>query len=623
MLRTTLAVLSVAASLAAQDHYFPLGFANAGGPPTANYPVARIKDNNMDGVAMVPEELHAFLTTCFHTTGGTCFMTDGDWTVENGEPAFYFTDSEQGRVVRGSDSNHNGVLDASEVVEFFYFGTSSTGAGLFAPDTLGVYRDPVTNQTRVYVALDNSTASSLGFTRGIHRLVDLNNDGDAKDPGEQSLFVASSLGLQVPGATGPVTISRDFWRQVRVLPTGKVLAFAQGASLTGVVDPTTGLATYTIQPDMNAWYGFTDNNGVAVPEVWFNGSTLNNLPRHPDFASGVFPSWDIQHIVVTGASPRRSHFGRFVNIAPANDPAQPHIYYIGASYRTSSEGDFNLNGQNIGGLIYRVVDANRNGTIDTGELSLYSNISGQVHAGVQPVTFTNLVNATTISTINSSTWGMSATTDGGVHFLFDNGGPNDAVVSIFDTNTNGVIDQGEVAMRHYTAQFGGTYPSPYNATNGPFLGSMASAADGVMPGPFRAGILPIGDGCATPTRGLKVVMDAWMGSPQVGNNSFTVGAIRGLELRPAFVLAAFNALAAPQDLTPLGLPGCFNYLVNPQTVGFVLGDSLGRALQPVSIPNNPALAGLSVVFQVAVADGSNQARVPFYTTNALQVTIQP
>ncbi|MEY3160885.1 MAG: hypothetical protein RIT25_876, partial [Planctomycetota bacterium] len=92
---------------------------------------------------------------------------------------------------------------------------------------------------------------------------------------------------------------------------------------------------------------------------------------------------------------------------------------------------------------------------------------------------------------------------------------------------------------------------------------------------------------------------------------------------PAFVLAAFNALAAPQDLTPLGLPGCFNYLVNPQTVGFVLGDSLGRALQPVSIPNNPALAGLSVVFQVAVADGANQARVPFYTTNALQVTIQP
>ena len=50
-------------------------------------------------------------------------------------------------------------------------------------------------------------------------------DGDASDPGESSPFVAGSMALQVAGNTGPVTITRDFWRMLRVLPGGKLIAF--------------------------------------------------------------------------------------------------------------------------------------------------------------------------------------------------------------------------------------------------------------------------------------------------------------------------------------------------------------------------------------------------------------
>src|SRR5262249_14210163 len=211
MHRSALPLLLVTAAAAAQDHYVPLGFANASGPPTANFSVMRAKDRDNDGIVQ-NSELSAFLRTCFHTSGGTCFMTDGQAVVENGEVAFYFTDSEQGRVLRGVDSNHNGELEAGEVTEFFYFGirtVPTTAVNLLAPDTLGVYRDPVSNQTRVYVGLDNTAPSTLGFTHGIWRLVDLNGNGDAKDPGEATLFAATSMGMQVPGTAGPITVNCD------------------------------------------------------------------------------------------------------------------------------------------------------------------------------------------------------------------------------------------------------------------------------------------------------------------------------------------------------------------------------------------------------------------------------
>ncbi|GAB4154921.1 MAG: hypothetical protein Fur0037_23450 [Planctomycetota bacterium] len=591
-----------------------MGFANSGGPPLANVPVARAKDIDGDGTILVPDELFAFVTDgTTQAPSGTNFMTDGRYAIEDGEFAFYFTDSEFGRVRRGVDANHDGFLDATELNDYFLFGLSSANAGLFAPDSIAVYRDAAAGQTRVYVALDNSLPSSLGYTRGIWRLLDLNGDGDALDAGESSLFVSASMGLQVPGNTGPVTITRDYWRTLRMLPGGKLLAYAQGASLM----PTGTPPTYTIQPEMNAWYGFTDNNGTAVPEVWFNASALNDLPMHPDFANGTFPNWDVQDQVTL----RRMHYVRFVGVSPGAGPAGEDVYFIGSSYRTINEGDVNLNGQHIGGLIYRVLDANHNQVIDAGELALFCNISGNTYAGVAPVTFTNIVNNQPILTMDNSTWGFDAGADGSVQLLYDNASTNDAIVNVADANGNGVIDQGEVVMTYATVQGPSGYPYPFNSSLGPYFSSLMTLPAARLPGPFPTGITPIGDGCISQTTGWKVVMDA-IGAPQVGNANFQVATIRSDYMLPSWFLMDVRQSPAPVPLAPIGLPGCFSYLLNPVYFSAFIADPLGRTAVTVGIPNNPSLIGVNVLFQGVVMDPASAA-MPFAVTNALHINIQP
>jgi hypothetical protein len=611
MIRFPFVAFVVAAAAAAQDHYIPLGFASAAGPPAASYSVMRAKDQNQDG-RIQNSELSAFLTTCFHTSGGTCFMTDAQAVVENGEVAFYFTDSEQGRVIRGVDLDHDGQLSAGEVTEFFFFGirtSPATAVNLLAPDTLAVYRDQANNRTIVYVGLDNTAPSTLGFTHGIYRLVDLDGNGDAKGVGESSLFAATSMGMQVPGTSGPVTVNVDFIRLLRVLPGGKLVAFAQGRA----VNP----ATPTIQPDQNVFYGFTDSNGTATAEVWFNSSTLNALPRHPDFANGTFPNWDTYD--PSTVPPTQNCFARFVAVSPHGFLGLP-VYYIGSSYGVSDPTDFNVNGQHIAGLVYRVLDLNNNQVIDPGELTLWANISGTTYNGVAPVTYTNILSSLPVSTIDRRWWGMSATDDGAVSFTYDSGSVHTAVVSMHDNNFDGMIDNSEIAMTWVDD----VHPFPLNSTLGGFYDDFMSLQDGTMPGPFPTGVTTVGDGCTAPGRGLKPVMDVWNGGPRVGNTAFRLGPIRLVPSALAFVLADFSAAPSPVPLGPLGLsPACFSYLQSPVTLALLLADANGRAQLPVAIPNNAGLAGLSLFFQAAAFDPTSTQPLPFYTTNALHLVVQP
>ena len=628
MITRFLPLLALASAIAAQDFVLPTGFANASGPPANNYPAARVKDANFDGI-ILPDEIHAFATVLpTQAPSGTNFMTDCQMVVENGEPVFYFTDSEDGQVVRCRDDNHNGVIDPSEAVVFFRFGLSSTGAGLFAPDAVGVYRDPATNVTRVYAALDSFNAT---FGRGIYRLVDLNGDGDAMDNGESGLFVAASLGLSVPGLSGPVSITRDFWSQVRVLPGGKVVAYASGAAVTGVLVPNSNPPVYdystAIQPEMNCWYGFTDNNGVAAPEVFFNASTLNQLPMHPDFddprvpSTATFPNWDIQ--VLAQAAQRRC-FARWMDVVPEGGPLGEPVYYFAASYNTLGLGDINLNGQPIGGLVYRAVDTNRNQVIDAGELSLYCNISGQTYAGVAPVTFVNAQANIPVAQLTDRTWGFSADLSGGVHFIYANGGTYEAVLSAIDANGNGVIDQGELNMPYWTPTGAGGYLPPFAQALGPYFDDFQALPNLLMPGPFPAGITPIGTGCVSPTTGREVVMDAFFGAPRVGNQNFEVASIRGVPGLPVFPVADFLVAPTPLNLGVFGLPAsCNSYLVSPITLSTLFADAAGVARQPTPIPNAPGFIGVSFALQFVVFDPALTTAIPYLTTNALQLTIQP
>ncbi len=624
MQRTTLALLALAVSATAQDFVFPLGFANAGGPPANNYPAARAKDQNGDGV-ISSNEIYAFATTLPTTAAsGTNFMTDCRVVFENGEAAFYFTDSEDGQVLRCVDANHNGVIDPSEAAVFFRFGTTSSGSGLFAPDTLGVHRDTANNRTIVYVALDNSAPSSLGFTHGIHRLVDSNGNGNAMDAGEQSMFVSSTMGLTVPGNTGPVTISRDFWRMIRVLPGGKVIAFAQGANVNGVLIAGSNppAYNYTVQPEMNCWYGFTDNNGVATAEVWFNASTLNELPVHPAFddprvpSTSLFPNWDIQSASVAG---RRNNYARFCDVVPNGGPNGEPVYYLASSYRTSTEGDTNLNGQPVSGLVYRVVDTNQNQVIDAGEINLYCNLSNNTYAGMAPINFLNHA-LVVVQTLGGSTWGFSTSSSGSVNILWENGGTNDGVLSLVDTNANGVIDQGEAYMPYATPS---GYNPPFAQALGPYFGHFAALGQNLVPGPFGVGVEPIGEGCVSPTTGMSPVMDLWNGIPQIGNLQLQVGAIRCQPSLPAFAMGDFVMAPTPLNLGAYGLgASCYSYLATPTSVGFLLSGLDGTLRFNAPIPNDAGFVGLQLAFQFLMFEPAASTPVSYIVSNAMRLTIQ-
>jgi hypothetical protein len=646
MTRIPSAILLLAATAVAQDHVFTMGFASAAGPgalTNGNHPSARVKDNDLDGVIQVPAELHTFLSTCYHTTGGACFMTDVRAVVTNGEYEFFFTDSEQGRVVRGVDANHNGLLDRledsngngvldagedvnangvldTEVSEFFYFGirTTAGAVNLLAPDTLGVYRDNVSGQTRVYAAIDN--ASNLGYARGIYKLVDLNGDGDAKDAGENSVFVNSTIPLTTPGLGTPLP---NFWQQVRILPGGKVIGYASGLTYTAT----------TARTNENAWYGFTDNGGAsaATVELWFNCSQLNVLPQHPDFANGTFPVWDIDYLSTT-AVPTRRTFARWLAVSENGGTAGAvPAYYIASSYTWSTIqsaptfGDINVNGQHVSGLIYKVNDLNNNQSIDAGELSLWCNLSGAAVGTMAPVSFVNAQSGVTINTLNDRTWSVDATKDGGFHFVYANGSGADAVVTMKDGNANDVIDTGEIAMTYYTSAPGGVFPPPFNPTLGPYFSTgHLSLNDGAMPGPFGVGLAVTGDGCVQPTNGLKSVMDAWGGSPQQGNTNFKIGTIRGIPGFPSIMTLDGALQPVPIPLSAVGFPnGCTLYGFNPQIFSFAFGDGSGRAIVGAGIPANPGLIGQTAIFQGAVLDIASAAAIQWHTTNALLVTIQP
>lgn len=610
MMQRTLACAALAAAVSAQDHVITLGHSAQSGNNQQSFPAARVKDANFDGSVTVPTELTAFLSRCYTTRNYSatepypkCFYTDVRYAIEGGEPVFYFSESEEGRVVRGADANHDGVLQDAEVTEFYMFGAR------FAPDCIGVWRDTANNRTIVYVGMDATVSGQT--QRGIWRMIDQNGDGDALDVGEAAPFVQAGMNLTVAGTGGPVAISSDDFENLRVLPNGKVIAFQAGADVASPF-PATG--------DRFCWFGFTDNNGTAVPEVFFNPTALNGIVQYPDFANGTFPTFDQPGNAVT----TRHNPARFLDVAVGAGPTGENVYFLSMKRQQNRGGDVNINGVSVSGLIYRAVDGNRNDQIDAGELQLWANLSGTAVAGttVPVVAWTDMSNGLPVTQLANEVYAASAANDGSYSFIYDS--TLKAIVTVKDVDNNGQIDQGEANMTYYSARVNGSYTSPYHASFGPFVMGLQSIPDGLVPGPLGVGVTSIGDGCTMPAKGLRAVMDAFGGLPRIGTTTFQVGALRNLPLVPAFVLADFAPAPTPLNLGIFGLsPQCFSYLGSPTTVGFVLSDNLGRALQPINIPNNSTLIGGSLVFQMACFDPLNPAVAPYYTTNALQVTVQP
>lgn len=601
----TALALSLPASLgfAQEDHLILVGFADSFGPKGPNkrsYPVARVKDNNLDGLIDAGTELHAFLTKSYSQYRNGSFMTDASWTVEDGRYAFYFTDSGDGRVVRGVDANHNGVLDQGEVSLFYSFSSR------FAPDSLAVWRDTTKKQTIVYVALDEKP-------KGIHRLVDLNGDGDALDAGEHKLFVHAGLNLTVPGKTGPVKLVSDAWKRLRMTPRGTLIAYNGGRHVSSVPQ----------NPDMYAFYAIRDNNGTPTVSVWLNTSRINGLKTWPDFAKGgKFPQFDI----ATGGAGSHALWNDVSLLAIDPRGAFPGFdaYYFSATYAkgTTGRGDVNPQGVKVSGLIYRVVDRNFNERVDAGEVELFANLSNAKVAGVAPFTYKNRADgSTTINLDNNSgvevhDLGAAA---GAAYLYWENGG-NDCVVKMVDKNRNGVIETGEATQPWFTPGGAGSFPFPFSSQYGPFTQGAAALSGGRLPGPFPVGLSPYGTGCATPAGKLRPVVDAFGGIPKAGNSKLSVALLRGVPGERAILLVGLTK--TNRSLGSINMPGCTLY-TDPVFVGDpVQIDPAGQVRTPLPLPANPWLIGKKIRVQWAVTDMSAQGVLPVFASNALEITVQ-
>ena len=512
MNRAILAAALVAASLPAQgtDYLILCGFSDSQGPngPNGNsYPISRQRDLNGDGVLdESPAETFAFLTTSYNTANAPgSFMSDMDWVREGDSYAFYIADSGDGKITRGVDADNDGLLGPTEVTQFFDFQSA------FSPDGIAVYRDQsaANPQTIVYVAQDDSGSP---FGRGIHRLVDLNGDGDATDPGEQTVFVSAAQNLTVPNraGTGTTTLVSHFWEQVHTLDDGTVIAYSRGSTS----------VTTANNPDQYVWYAFTDNNGVASASVFFNPSLIPDVATHPSFdTGGAFPAWDAQRTDPATMATKDIGLCEFFAAAPSSGFG-PREYYFAAGYNSNFIFT-NAAGQNVHGLFYKWTDTDGDFRIGATEISLFGNLSNGVVAGVQP--FTYQIQGTPIAELSDRIFAIRAV-NGGLHVCWGATVPaNKHVFSMTDANANGTIETGE-AQDEWLYGNGGTHV--WNAQFGPFIKDWAAFDPGFMPGPFAPGLVPYGQGCPHPFTNLAPVCGAYNGGPTQGNQGFQIAVER-------------------------------------------------------------------------------------------------
>lgn len=603
--RAALCAALFAASAASQDFIYLTGFSDSSGPTGSgnSFPAGRFKDLDRDGRIDDGTELFPFLKRSYNTRNSTgSFMADMTWVQEGDDVAFYFADSADGRITRGVDRNHDGLLDNTEVTEFYDI------VSAFAPEGIAARRDVANNRTVVYVANDNQT-----MRPGIHRLVDLNDDGDASDAGESSLIVDSTKGLSVQGSSGTVPVTHDWWYSVNVLPSGKIVAYNAGPA------KLSGGGGGPQHPDMFCWYEFTDNNGTATNfRVFFNPSQSNGIATHPDFAAGGrFPRWDI---ALSHATLHPTWGNIAFMTSPTPSTIGPKSYYFGAGYPYTS-GSIGVNavtnpgGQTVSGLIYRWLDANGNETIDANEITLWGNLTNAVVDGVAPFQYT--VGGTPITQVNSNVFGLEET-DGKVHMCWNLAGPGaKGVVTMEDTNFNGVVETGE-AFQAYVFNASSSN-SVYSPSFGPFIKGFGALDRGLMPGPFQAGLVPYGHGCAQPGNGLAAVAESLGGSPRVGSAGFEPAVIRTDALMPCFLLTGIGRTSNPPNLGFVGRPQCPLLTTFFAAFGPFSSDLAGVASTPVPIPNSATLIGAVLNLQWLVLNPGSQT---ISSSNGLEVTIQ-
>lgn len=603
----------LAGGLVAQESIILAGYGRTGGPAVSgeSFPISRHVDLDGDGfLSEGTDELFPFLYTSFNTRNSTgSFISDMDWVQEGDQLAFYIADSGDGRITRGVDTDNDGLLGQGEVTEFFDFQSA------FSPDGIAVYRDQnaANPQTIIYVAQDDS-GSPLG--QGIHRLVDLNGDGDATDAGEQTLFVGGS-NLSVNGVNGAVALTSHFWEQVHTLQDGTVIAFARASS---------GASTAN-RAEECCWYAFTDNNGTASASVLFKPSQVMTptdpaytagaayVPAHPEFdVGGRFPQWDV--IVSNATASKWWNNVEYFAKAPTNTMG-PNEYYFGASYNSGFVFT-NPGGTNVHGLFYKWTDLDGDFRVGTNEITLFANFSNSLNPIDGVPSFTYTIAGNTVSDLYDRTFGMDYA-DGSLCLNWGLTAPAAKhAFAMEDLNGNGFIETGE-ARSLWEHQGTGSGSHVWSASFGPFVKDWVSFDTGLMPGPFPTGLAPYGQGCASPVNGFAPVSSARGGLPTLGNSNFALEVQRAPVGTQNYVFfgAGQTSVPLPTSVAPAGCNLQLQLIVGG--FGPVTAGANGIASFPLPLPTDPSLMGVTFETQWATfVFGAATLRL----SNGLSITLQ-
>jgi len=271
--------------------------------------------------------------------------------------------------------------------------------------------------------------------------------------------------------------------------------------------------------------------------------------------------------------------------------------------------------------VLRGIDLNQDGDLqDAGEVTIFYNGSGTTLRGVASPTFFNRASNQPVTSILDFNNGLCAL-NGLVYFYYNNSG-QDSVLEFDDSNANGVVEVGEVRMPFFTPM--NPFPTVYHPTFGPYGLQVRVLPEGLVPGPFAAGIQPFGEGC-TGRNGMNPVADARGGAATPGNNQFTTRVSRlpsfgiGVHLLGLSNTSVFG-IPLPLDLGIAGAPGCL-LRVSLTAIGVGAANANGIGSFGLPIPADPTLVGGSIYSQwLSVDFAANPGGL--VASNALQITIQ-
>jgi hypothetical protein len=266
---------------------------------------------------------------------GTNRPRDLRTTIENGELVSYWLHTTGDLIVRGVDSNGNGLLAGNEVTTFRDSGALD---GDSIPSGLDITDDGAVWWTSVLLISQPQN--------GLARLEDLNGDGDAADPGEQILMVDGNSGH---------TIEHD-------LGTAEFI----GWSMQHIAAVGDGIMAYA--GNDHALYRFDDLNkdgdvldaGESILLLNASGERAD-LPMNPDFADGT-----LKNLQTPAGYPTQFNY-----IASAMENGL-RVFYFGTTASPFNTSGANLLGQGLNFIIFRGIDGNGDGDVnDAGEVRAF------------------------------------------------------------------------------------------------------------------------------------------------------------------------------------------------------------------------------------------------------------